>query len=255
MEYLAAILHMLKPGTLTRPNGKLPSFNSPLLRKFTHHSTVKVIVEYIQNRLGLDNAGLKESAQALRYLVAMDRFDSSLASPLLSAVFNAVQDDFSKAPVMQRFEVYNLFNELLSRQREAMKETGVDLINMVVELSTTERDPRNLMLIFSMAEVILSEWKDEDIEQLKEDLYEMLSRYFPITFTAKKSDPAGINPAELVLRLRKCFAAYGGFAPSLFPNLIQRLDDPNRLNAKVHPLLAKIKTNQTNPHRLMFFLQ
>ncbi|KFY15873.1 hypothetical protein V491_05524, partial [Pseudogymnoascus sp. VKM F-3775] len=219
MEYLAAILHLLKPDTLTRPN-------------------VKVIVEYIQNRLGLDNAGLKESAQALRYLVAMARFDSSLASPLLSAVFNAVQDDFSKAPVMQRFEVYNLFNELLSRQREAMKETGVDFINMVVELSTTERDPRNLMLIFSMVEVILSEWKDEDIEQLKEDLYEMLSRYFPITFTAKKSDPAGINPAELVLRLRKCFAAYGGFAPSLFPNLIQRLDDPNRLNAKADVLLT-----------------
>lgn len=189
----------------------------------------------MESRLDSDPSSFKEAIQSMRYLVSMLRFESSLAAPVVSAVFNAAQKtDFAKVPVMTRFDVYNLLNELLSRQRAAMKATGVDFINVVIELSSSERDPRNLMLIFSMVEVVLAEWDVEDIEQLQEDLYDLLSRYFPISFSAKKSDPAGIDPAELVRRLRKCFAAYSGFAPLIFPNLIQRLDDPNRLNAKVY---------------------
>jgi DNA repair/transcription protein MET18/MMS19 len=202
---------------------------------------VRLLFNFVEARLGLDPSGFKETVQSLRYLVAMLRFDSACAGPLVSQVFNAAQaapGGFAKMPVLTRFEVYNLLNELLSTHREVTKATGVDFINMLIELSASERDPRNLMLIFSMVEVVLAEWEVEDIDNLKEDLYEMLSRYFPITFSAKKSDPASINPPELVLRLRKCFAAYSGFAPSILPNLIQRLDDPNRLNAKADVLLT-----------------
>ncbi|OBT79069.1 hypothetical protein VF21_02434 [Pseudogymnoascus sp. 05NY08] len=220
MEYVATILRDIKRDALTRSN-------------------VRLLFNFVEARLSLDSTGFKETVQSLRYLVAMLRFESARAAPLVSQVFNAAQDaqgGFTKMSVMTRFEVYNLLNELLSVHRDAMKATGVDFINMLVELSATERDPRNLMLIFSMVEVVLAEWDIDDIDNLREDLYEMLSRYFPITFSAKKSDPASINPPELVLRLRKCFAAYSGFAPSIFPNLIQRLDDPNRLNAKADVL-------------------
>lgn len=180
----------------------------------------------------------------------MKRFDSSSAADLIAKVYNATHTNFKSTPVMSRFEVYRLLDELLSHHRLTIKATGVDFINILIELSASERDPRNLMLIFSMVEVVLAEWDDADTEQLAEDLYDLLSRYFPITFSAKKTDPAGINPAELVLRLRKCFAAYSGFAPSLFPNLIQRLDDPNRLNAKVcqvPDLLLRHVTETTRP--------
>ncbi|OBT65678.1 hypothetical protein VE03_05543 [Pseudogymnoascus sp. 23342-1-I1] len=217
--YIAGILSSLKPDTLTRAN-------------------VTLLVKFLESRLTLDPAGLKETAQSLRSLSAMLRFEPTLVEPMISAVFNAVQGTFAKASVMTRFEVYSLLDQLLSSHRADIKATGVDFINVLVELSSNERDPRNLMLIFSMVEVVLAEWEVEDIEQLQEDLYDLLSRYFPITFSAKKSDPAGIDPAELVLRLRKCFAAYSGFAPSIFPNLIQRLDDPNRLNAKADVLLT-----------------
>ncbi|KFY97277.1 hypothetical protein V498_02141 [Pseudogymnoascus sp. VKM F-4517 (FW-2822)] len=229
MVYIASILRDLKPNSLSRPN-------------------VTLLVKFLESRLTLDPAGLKETAQSLRSLSTMLRFEPSLVEPMISAVFNAVQGTFGKAPVMTRFEVYSLLNELLSRHRAETKATGVDFINVVVELSSSERDPRNLMLIFSMVEVLLAEWEIEDIEQLQEDLYDLLSRYFPITFSAKKSDPAGIDPAELVLRLRQCFAAYSGFAPSIFPNLIQRLDDPNRLNAKADVLLTmKALVKQYHP--------
>ncbi|KFY70438.1 hypothetical protein V499_09168, partial [Pseudogymnoascus sp. VKM F-103] len=222
MEYVAAILRGLKPDALTRSN-------------------VRLLFNFVEARLGLDPSGFKETVQSLRYLVAMLRFEAARAATLVSQVFNAAQaapGGFTKMSVMTRFEVYNLLDELLSAHRDVMKATGVDFINMLIELSASERDPRNLMLIFSMVEVILAEWDIDDIDSLKEDLYELLSRYFPITFSAKKNDPASIDPPELVLRLRKCFAAYSGFAPSIFPNLIQRLDDPNRLNAKADVLLT-----------------
>lgn len=187
----------------------------------------------MQARYELDPSGFKENSQALRYLSSMKRFEQKTASEVVSKVFNAAQPTFAKAPVQARFEVYKLLDELLNRHRSVIRNMGTDFITIIVDISSSERDPRNLMLIFSMVEVILAEWDPADTAEQAEDLYDLLSRYFPISFRPKEGDPIGISSDDLILRLRKCFAAYSGFALSLFPELISRLDDTNRLNAKV----------------------
>ena len=113
---------------------------------------------------------------------------------------------------------------------------GVDFIRIIDGLATSERDPRNLMLVFTMVEVVLNEWEQADIAEMTEELYDTLQRYFPISFRPKAGDPLTITAEDLILKLRGCFASYSGFAPQLFPDLIQRLDDPNRLNAKADVL-------------------
>jgi len=191
----------------------------------------------------------------LRYLSAMKRFDPKASAEIVSKVYNAVEEKFTGSgipAVSARFEVYKLLDELLNRHRSVIRGMGADFINIITDLCSNERDPRNLMLIFSMVEVILAEWDPADTAQGADDLYELLSRYFPISFRPKPGDPIDISGDDLITRLRNCFAAYSGFADSLFPNLIQRLDDPNRLNAKV----SRIQVLSNHPGlmhpRLMF---
>ena len=49
--------------------------------------------------------------------------------------------------------------------------------------------------------------------------------YFPITFRPPPDDPYGISAQDLKNRLRTCIAATGLFAPYVFPQLIDKLDD------------------------------
>ena len=56
-------------------------------------------------------------------------------------------------------------------------------------------------------------------------LFDSVFCYFPITFRPPPNDPYGITAQDLKFRLRNCIAATGLFAPYVFPQLIDKLDD------------------------------
>lgn len=199
-------------------------------------SQVSLLTQFLQANVKNDPSRFKQSCQALQSLAAMTRFTSKSASDMVSDLYNSSSETFSKEPVTARFEAYKLLNQLLNSHRKVIRGMGVDLIRIIDDLASTERDPRNLMLVFTMIEVVLNEWEQADLDVMKEELYDTLQRYFPISFRPKAGDPLTITAEDLILKLRGCFASYSGFAPQLFPDLIQRLDDPNRLNAKADVL-------------------
>lgn len=90
-----------------------------------------------------------------------------------------------------------------------------------IDLVAGEKDPRNLMLIFSMLRVFMVEW---DITRHVEIMFDSVYAYFPITFRPPPNDPYGITAQDLKDRLRDCLAASGLFAPHTFPNMLDRLD-------------------------------
>lgn len=197
---------------------------------------VSLLTQFLQGNVKNDPSRFKQSCQALQSLTAMTRFTSKSASEMVSDIYNASGETFSTQPVTARFEAYKLLNQLLNSHRKVIRGMGVDFIRIIDSLATSERDPRNLMLVFTMIEVVLNEWEQADIAEMTEELYDTLQRYFPISFRPKAGDPLTITAEDLILKLRGCFASYSGFAPQLFPDLIQRLDDPNRLNAKADVL-------------------
>jgi len=91
----------------------------------------------------------------------------------------------------------------------------------IVNLVSGEKDPRNLMLIFSMLRVLMVEW---DISAHIELMFDSVYAYFPITFRPPPNDPYGITAQDLKDRLRDCLACNGLFAPHTFPNMLDRLD-------------------------------
>ncbi|KEF63372.1 uncharacterized protein A1O9_01349 [Exophiala aquamarina CBS 119918] len=111
----------------------------------------------------------------------------------------------------------------------------------IVNLVSGEKDPRNLMLIFSMLRVLMVEW---DITAHIELMFDSVYAYFPITFRPPPNDPYGITAQDLKDRLRNCLACTGLFAPHTFPNMLDRLDSTS--NAVKKDVLATLSACAAN---------
>lgn len=98
-----------------------------------------------------------------------------------------------------------------------------------VDLMTGEKDPRNLMLVFSILKVIMVEW---DISNHVELLFDSVYNYFPITFKPPPNDPYGITAQDLKDRLQDCISSTSRFAPHAVPSLLDKLDSTSQ-NVKV----------------------
>ena len=98
---------------------------------------------------------------------------------------------------------------------------GNESLTGITDLVHGEKDPRNLMLIFSMIRVLMLEW---DITRHTEALFDSVYAYFPITFRPPPNDPYGITAQDLKDRLRECLASTGVLAPHAIPHLLDRLD-------------------------------
>lgn len=91
---------------------------------------------------------------------------------------------------------------------------GPDFINSYVKLVEGEKDPRNLMLLFSIGRVILIEFDisahvevhSPNSAHIKadgwQDLFDVTFCYFPITFKPPPDDPYGITADDLKKALR-----------------------------------------------------
>ncbi|RPA91136.1 ARM repeat-containing protein [Choiromyces venosus 120613-1] len=196
--YLSSVLGYLDPKALSRQQ-------------------VAVIAQFLCDRLE-DETGLKETSRGLFALQKSSRFGKEEATLVSSAICKV---DLQKHPQGTRFVVLTLIDGLMANQRDALKAMGGKFITGFTELVGGEKDPRNLMIVFSIVKVILVEF---DIVQHIEILFDVVYCYFPITFKPPPDDPYGITAQDLKFRLRECIASTKYFAGHVFPQLIEKLD-------------------------------
>lgn len=61
-------------------------------------------------------------------------------------------------PHAQRLQILELVNDLMLNHRGSLKSLGDDAIVGITDLISGEKDPRSLMIIFSVLQVIMVEW-------------------------------------------------------------------------------------------------
>lgn len=98
-----------------------------------------------------------------------------------------------------------------------MKGLGNEFLRGYIQLAEGEKDPRNLLLAFSIARVMLIEFdisNHVDVrmglcaeikftdQSVSQDLFNITFCYFPISFRAPPDDPYGITPEDLKRSLR-----------------------------------------------------
>ena len=66
--------------------------------------------------------------------------------------------DLPKHPPMTRFRVLTLIDALMSGYRDSLKAMGDKFVTGLADLIGGEKDPRNLMIVFSVMKVVLVEF-------------------------------------------------------------------------------------------------
>ncbi|KIV77463.1 hypothetical protein PV11_09256 [Exophiala sideris] len=188
---------------------------SSLAPKFLSRQQIQVLCQFLCDRI--EDGG---AIDGLSKLQSLDRFTTDMAQSVVRAMFEHFNDLQSRNQA-GRYRVLQLLNELLERHRKAVRDMGDESLVGIVDLVVGEKDPRNLMLIFSMLRVLMIEW---DITKHVEIMFDSVYAYFPITFRPPPNDPYGITAQDLKDRLRDCLASTGAFAPHTFPNMLDRLD-------------------------------
>lgn len=103
-----------------------------------------------------------------------------------------------------------------------------DFILEFVRAVDGEKDPRNLLISFKLAQAITMHF---DYAPLAEDVFEISACYFPITFRPPPNDPYGITPADLKRELRLAMTSSPLFAPYAMPLIMEKMTSDNN-NAK-----------------------
>ncbi|KAJ5765709.1 hypothetical protein N7520_005268 [Penicillium odoratum] len=217
--------------------GKAISFLTAVIKalppRFLSRQQIQVLTTFFGDRI--EDGG---AVAGLERLQGLERFNKELAIETAQALFANFQDLQSRSQT-QRFQVYQLLNELMSRHRGALRDMGDDSLMGIVDLMTGEKDPRNLMMVFSIMKVVMIEW---DITNHAELLFDAVYNYFPITFRPPPNDPYGITAQDLKGRLQDCISASRHFAPHAIPSLLDKLDStsPNVKKDALNALIACI---------------
>lgn len=89
-----------------------------------------------------------------------------------------------------------------------------------------ERDPRNLLFLFAFLQNFL---KTVPLGHLTEEMFDVISCYYPIDFHPSPDDPAAVTREDLANALGPCLCAVPEFADSCLILLIEKLDSNLRL--------------------------
>ena len=200
-------------------------------RVLTGHER-KLLCDFILGRIEGDVEGVGASARALLALEERGKWDSDTARKIMQTFLDHVNPLNEFKTQMERFAILQLLDRLFAKYRGPMKqlqEDDAEVTGKLISCFVGEKDPRNLMMIFSLLQVPMTEW---DVKAYAQDLFDSVFNYFPIAFKPPPDDPYGITAQDLKDRLRDCIAANSDFAPYAFPGLLDKLDSSS-MNTKV----------------------
>ncbi|KAH7300900.1 hypothetical protein KP509_23G003000 [Ceratopteris richardii] len=129
------------------------------------------------------------------------------------------------------------FECLLVGYPEAISSHGTLFVERLCGIIDGEKDPRCLLLGFHIVELAAQIFPDPAgyIGSVIEDLFDLLSCYFPISFTPPPDDNWGITREDLSVALMHCLGATNLFAEFSIPFLLDKLSSSLK-NAKLDSL-------------------
>ncbi|KAJ7464465.1 ARM repeat-containing protein [Mycena latifolia] len=183
--------------------------------KTLNRQSVKVLTAFFCDKLD----DTETIVPALKGLASLPPICSSAdALVIINAIFAHVK---MRALVQSvRFYVFTIIDGLIAHHREILKGMKSAFIAPYIALADGEKDPRNLLLAFAIARVILIEF---DPAPHIEALSNIVFCYFPITFRPPPNDPYGITADDLRVALRRCVSANPAFGPLAIPIFLEKL--------------------------------
>ncbi|XP_048546815.1 MMS19 nucleotide excision repair protein homolog isoform X2 [Triticum urartu] len=120
---------------------------------------------------------------------------------------------------------FEIFSWILDHYPEAVKTMDDELLYWICQSIDEEKDPECLKLSFHVVEVVMKLFPDPSgiADQFASDLFEILSKYFPVYFTHGAGDNLGVTRDELSRALMHAFCTSPYFEPFAIPLLLDKL--------------------------------
>ncbi|QDS68336.1 hypothetical protein FKW77_010702 [Venturia effusa] len=205
MSYVADVLQAVPPKVLTGQHRNL-------------------LCDFVLGRVSGDTEGIGACAKALLALESLGQWDQNRAAEIMTALLKHTHPLDQYKDKNERYPIVLLIDLLMAKYRaaiHALHEQSADFTSRLVSYFDGEKDPRNLMVVFSILRVAGAEW---DMSAHAQEMFDASFNYFPITFRPPPDDPYGITSQDLKDRLRACIASSSYFAPYAFPALLDKLD-------------------------------
>eukprot|EP00899_Mesostigma_viride_P016024 jgi/Mesvir1/24422/Mv11082-RA.1 len=131
-------------------------------------------------------------------------------------------------PQVDRKVCLEIMLEMVTRFPEVVQEMGTEFVEGVIAAVDGEKDPRNLLLSFSLLEKLpqllsMTPELTTVLQTSAEELFDVLSLYFPISFTPPPNDPYGITKKDLEDGLIRAFTATPLYAPFAYPLIFEKM--------------------------------
>ncbi|CAG8443712.1 9188_t:CDS:10 [Diversispora eburnea] len=176
-------------------------------------AAVNVLVDFYCERLS-DTTCVPELIRGLVSISQFNSFQEECAIKVSKSIFSNV--NVQNYQQTTRHGVFLIFDVLLN----TCKKLGTEFVKGFIQAMDGEKDPRNLLLAFSLVKLIIKEF---DISEHVEELFEVTFCYFPITFRPPPDDPYGITSDDLKISLRECLSATAKFAKNAMPLFLEKL--------------------------------
>ncbi|KNZ45542.1 hypothetical protein VP01_801g15 [Puccinia sorghi] len=167
---------------------------------------------------------LVQALAALQSLSKSDVFQAEHAIKSCQVLFQHVTIRDLEQP--KRFSVLMLLDSLLAYHRDALKSMGAHFLFGYCYLVKGEKDPRNLVVAFKLAKVILIKF---DLGDQAESFFDITFCYFPITFRPPPGNLdayGGIIAKELTQGSIDCLSATPQFGILVLPLLLEKIQAP-----------------------------
>ncbi|PRP88423.1 hypothetical protein PROFUN_03337 [Planoprotostelium fungivorum] len=180
--------------------------------------SIMYLCKFFTARLS-DYPSVPEVLKGVIALMKYHNLSDTVVQELLRNLFNEV--NVQSLSQTNRKVAFELLTLSLNRYQTATQELKSDFVFGFIQAMDGEKDPRNLLIVFRLVPIIINLFPD--YTRFSEELFEVVSCYFPITFKPKSNDPAAISREDLITSLRNAMTSSPAFASFCLPFLLDKL--------------------------------
>ena len=156
--------------------------------------------------------------------------------------------------VNDRSRAFNVIACAVDSCGQEILDADVDLAEMIIVSIDGEKDPRCLLDGFTAARKVLNLYEKQDddsihrttMDNASEEMFDVLSCYFPISFTPPPEDVNRITREDLSMQLNLTLVSWSGFGPMLLDLVEEKMSSiVKQAKADALSLLTRMTESST----------
>lgn len=239
VEKLGPLLTDKKPELREKGTQILAEVLQNLPEDCLQKSEIHFMTTFFCDRLKDHNVVIPSVLQGILAIMQMYKLPQGAAAQIITAMFQHVHCQSHKQP--DRSVIYKILQACIQKCSEELKLLGPDFVFGVISMIDGERDPRNLLQLFGILPNFI---KTFPLGHLTEEMFDVVSCYFPVDFYSMPDTPNGITRDDLADALLPCLIASPAFTEFCIPLLLEKLDSQLRI-AKLDSLRVLQKCCKT----------